>query len=176
MEARRELGANTMSKQLAVRSTAPRNKPMRPKECLAGRQRLPAVSSATTTATARSAASATAATRGALRTSLIYRNRSAIQIRPVQRFDRCPSFTVIVHGHKSKTTRAAGFPIGNDRHFFHLSVGLKFGLQRFLSRRKGKVANVQLHRTNSKLQTHSTIIFDSYKATKNHREREKRHL
>jgi hypothetical protein len=176
MEARREFGPNNMSKQLAARSTAPRDKPMRPKECLAGRQRLPAVSSAATTATARSAASATTAAGSALRTCLVYRNRSAIQIRPVQRFDRGPRLVVTVHGDKREPSRAASFPIRNHCYFFHLPMGLKLGLQRFLSRRKGKVANIQLHRTNSKLQTHSTIIFDSYEATKNHREIEKRHL
>jgi hypothetical protein len=142
-----------------------------------GRVDLPTIAAATTSGTAASATAraaspttATATTDVALRASFVDGNRAAIQVCPVQRFDCGPGLIVIAHRHKGETARAAGVTIGNHGHFFDLTKGRELGLQRFLRCRKGKVANVQLHRSNSKLQTLSANVLESYKATNRYRE------
>jgi hypothetical protein len=141
-----------------------------------GRADLPTIAAATTSSTAASAIArsasptAAAATDVALRASFIDGNRAAVQVCPVQRFDGGPSLVVVAHRHKGETARAARVTIGNHGHFFDLTKGRELGLQRFLSGRKGKVANVQLHRSNSKLQTLSANVLESYKATNRYRE------
>src|SRR5690348_16286865 len=47
----------------------------------------------------------------------------------VQRCDSFLGLSRIRHFHKRKASRAAGFSVGHDAHFFHLSVGLEKGAQ-----------------------------------------------
>jgi hypothetical protein len=112
---------------------------------LAAATAAPSAAATTTIATAAPSAT-TAATTIALRTSFIDGDRATIQLRAVQGFDRGAGLVIVLHRYKSETARAASVAIRDYGHFFDLTVSPKLGLQRFLRRREGKVANIQLHR------------------------------
>jgi hypothetical protein len=105
----------------------------------------PAIAAATATAAAVTTATATA-TAIALRASFVDGDRAAVDFGAVERFDRVSSIVIVCHRYESESAWAARVTIRDHCHFFYLAVGPKFGLQRFLGRRKGKVANIQLHR------------------------------
>src|SRR5207249_2078317 len=73
-------------------------------------------------------------------------NRTTIELSAIERFDRGTCLVIVVHRDKGKTARPARVAVRDHGDFFHLTMGRKLGLQRFLGRGKGKVANIQLHR------------------------------
>ena len=92
-----------------------------------------AATATVTTATAAATAATTAAT-VALRTSFVDGDRAAIDLGAVEGFDRGAASLSLTHRNEGKTARAAGIAIRDHGHFFHLTVGPKLGLQRFLRR------------------------------------------
>src|SRR5439155_27365897 len=96
------------------------------------------------------AATTAAATTIALVTRFVDGNRTTVDLSPIQGFDRGAGLVIVSHRDKGKTARPAGIAVRDHGDFFHLTMGPKLGLQRFLGRGKGKVANIQLHLRNSK--------------------------
>src|SRR5688572_11806920 len=101
-------------------------------------RRLPALAAATaaTTAAATTTAAAIAATATtaaaataafALGTCLVDGDRTTVDLRAVQCFNRGTCFAVVIHRHKRKSPGPAGVTIRDHCHFFHLTVSSKLG-------------------------------------------------
>src|SRR5262245_29838471 len=107
-------------------------------------KRLPALAAAARIAAAATAArsTTTSATTSHARlwTGFVHGDRASIQLRAIESLNRRAGFAVVVHRHEGKPAGASRVAIGNNRHFLDLTMGRELILQRFLRRRKGKVA------------------------------------
>jgi hypothetical protein len=60
-----------------------------------------------------------------LRTSFVHSHRTPVEHRSVQRSDRSPGFSCLVHLDKSNTAGLAGIPVHHDRDGFDTSMRCK---------------------------------------------------
>jgi hypothetical protein len=100
-----------------------------------------------TTETTATAATTATATTGRLLASFVDHQATTLHLKTIEGFDRCLRLIRVVHGHKTKATRTAGFLIHHNTSILNGTVYVKHFEQLRIGCAPRQIAYINLHPT-----------------------------